>query len=226
MSSPLNQLADALPSFLRDMQELKLRQDRNEALNTYQQGLLAARIERNRLTGIVQDEQQRLGVIDRDREISEDMFRLEAEGKGWAAAKYGREMVAQFFPEGIPGKREKPDEPKKPSLGKISRVLKRRDTLIGTINERTTSIRQMRKSLGLAPGEEPGPAKTFFGFVDEQRETDIKSFNTLRDEREKAQADFDRLKQGAQAEGIDFELTAPSILPFQDNAEDPAGIFK
>ncbi len=49
--SPLNKLADSLPGFILEMQELKVRQDYYEALNSYRQERLAATIERNRLAG-------------------------------------------------------------------------------------------------------------------------------------------------------------------------------
>ena len=116
MSSPLNKLADALPSFILQMQEIKTRQEYYEAITTYRQGMLAETINRNEMAGIVREEKQRLGVIDREREISEDMFKLEAQGEGWAAAKYGRDMVGRFFPEGIPAKRIA-EEVAKPSQG-------------------------------------------------------------------------------------------------------------
>lgn len=103
--SPLNKLADALPNFILQMQDIKMRQETQEALASHRTAILAATIERNEVVAAVREERQRLGAIDRVRGISEDMLKLESQGKGWAASKYGRELVAQYYPEGIPTKR-------------------------------------------------------------------------------------------------------------------------
>lgn len=103
--SPLNKLADALPTFLMEMQNMKMRQEAQEALNSYRQTMLAQTIRMNDLRQDAIREAERSGAIEQEREISEDMLRLESQGEGWAAAKYGREMVAQYYPEGIPTKR-------------------------------------------------------------------------------------------------------------------------
>ncbi len=49
MSSPLNKLADALPSFILQMQDIKTRQEYYEALATYRTGMLAETIRTNEL---------------------------------------------------------------------------------------------------------------------------------------------------------------------------------
>ena len=66
--SPLNKLADSLPGFILEMQEMKIRQDAYEALNSYRQGLLAETIKRNRLEvetrAAIEIERERRGLND------------------------------------------------------------------------------------------------------------------------------------------------------------------
>ena len=68
MSSPLNKLADALPSFILQMQDMKMRQEAQEALSSYRQQTLAATIERNRLEveakEAIEIERERRGYYD------------------------------------------------------------------------------------------------------------------------------------------------------------------
>lgn len=107
MSSPLNELADALPQFLLQMQGMKQRQDAQNALSSYRHAQLAETIKRNELTRKAQEAAKVLGATARGQDRRADMLKLEDDRVGGAAAVYGPDQVATDFPRGIPVKREK-----------------------------------------------------------------------------------------------------------------------
>ncbi len=111
--SPLNKLADALPNFIMQMQDMKLRQEAQEALTNYRQTMLAQTIRMNDLKQDALRAAEISGAAERNREVREDMLKLETQGEGWANAKYGRGVVAQYYPGGIPVSRKTVEEGRK-----------------------------------------------------------------------------------------------------------------
>lgn len=108
--SPLNRLADVMPRFLLEMQNMKMRQEAQEALNSYREGMLAARIQRNEMMQTVRDEQRRLGAIERGREEREDIFA--------ARAKYGEPGARAIYPEAYQRQFSQGMPPEKPVVEK------------------------------------------------------------------------------------------------------------
>ena len=116
IESPLNRLADALPGFLSQMQDIKLRQQAQESLTKYRMGVLANQVEANEIRRDAQEAATALGATERNRERRANMLQLEDEREGGAAAVYGTEQVRTDFPRGIPASRklEEPKETKDP----------------------------------------------------------------------------------------------------------------
>ena len=222
MSSPLNKLADALPSFILQMQEIKTRQDYYESLTQYRQGMLAQTIIKNKLEEEALRATEQLRGVERGREVREKI--LEARGKyGEPGARaIFPEATARQFPQGLPP--EKEPEAKKPSAGTVSRVVRRRDQLAEVINARTKSIEQMRETLDLGPGKEP---KTPDWWNRKGEQANLNKWNRLWKERAIAQTSLDSLQQAAEKTGIAtdvFELGAIPIQPYQVGIEDPFGM--
>ncbi len=135
MSEALNRLADNLPNFLLRLEELKVRQDAQEAFNRNRANLLSQTIRANDLKQEVQNaritqtirandlkqeaQNARITItgVERERSRRADMLQLEDARVGGAAAVYGADQVARDFPQGIPAKREKkPKEPKEAAV--------------------------------------------------------------------------------------------------------------
>ena len=80
----------------------------------------------------------------------------------------------------------------------------------------------MRNVLGLAPGEEPSPERTWFGFGGEkEKQPALDQWNKYQKTRLKIQASLDSLRQQAEKKGIDIGLGAALDTL---NIEDPLGM--
>ena len=104
MSSPLNQLADNLPNILLSIQDIKLRQDAQQALANHRNQLLTQTIRANDLK---QEAQQATNIISAEQRLraeKADMLKLEDDRPGGAVAVYGAPLVNSYFPGGIPKK--------------------------------------------------------------------------------------------------------------------------
>ena len=220
MSSPLNKLADALPSFILQMQEIKTRQEYYEAITTYRQGMLAETINRNDLRQNALIATEQLRRVERGREEREDI--LEARGKygELGARAIFPEATARQFPEGLPP--EKEPEAKKPPAGDVAYFRRRRDIKVKELEKIDTDIEIMRKALDLAPGETPSPERTWFGFGEEkEKQPALNQWNKYQKTRLKIRTSLDRLRQQAEKEGIDIGLGAALDTL---NIEDPLGM--
>lgn len=120
MSSPLNEFANSLPQLLLGLQDMKMRQDAQEALSAYRQSVLANTIDKNEMTRNAQEATRVLRESSRRVDRRTDMLKLEDEREGGAAAVFGPDQVRADFPSGIPAKREVEgkDSPEASIIGK------------------------------------------------------------------------------------------------------------
>lgn len=212
--SPLNKLADALPTFLLQMQNMKMRQEEQEALNSYRQGMLAQTIQRNEMMQTVRDEQRRLGVIERGREVREEILAARAKyGEPGARAIYP-EATARYFPQGLP---PEPEKEIKPTAGNIAYARRQRDKFQESITDANKKIEQMRRDLNLGLGEQP---ITPGGIGKKKEQASLDNWNRLHKTRDKAKASLDSLIQASKARGIDLEYGAPAPEQIKDMSDE------
>ncbi len=218
--SPLNKLADSLPGFILEMQRVKVRQDAYEALNTYRQGLLNEKIETNRISDLVQAENERLGRISAGQKEREDIYAARAKYGEAGARDIFPAAMQKHFPQGMAPEEE--EEEKKPSAGTIAYARKKRDVFRKTISEIDLQIGQMQQTLGLAPGEKP---KTPGGLGKKKEQKNLRNWEKLQTDRDKATASLDSLLTKAKERGIDLEFGAETP-PTEDETPDPTGLME
>ncbi len=203
--SPLNKLADQLPNFLLQMQEMKLRQDAQEAINSYRASLQEDRF---RAFQIEQDARDALGIKRGQQErraVVEDLAKYGAE----AAKAISPGVVERDFSEGIPEVKE--EKEKKPSASDIAYARKRKTKFQTVIDTESAKITLLEEELNLAPGEQiEEPSGWFTGKKRSAYDNLMSSRKAFRG----ATASLDSLMQEAKKRNIDLEFGA-AVRPVQ-----------
>ncbi len=206
--SPLNKLADALPGVIMQMQDMKLRQETQEAMNSYRQSMLAQTIRMNDLRQDALRAAEELRGPERGREERETLFEARSKyGEPGARSLYPG-LMEQYYPQGMPP--EKVVAEKGPTASTTARYYSARDKFQKEIDEANERIESLRGRLKLAPGEKPvTPAWPGKG----KEQTDLDNWNKLEGQLDTATASLDSLHKRATEEGVDLTIGARAELP-------------